>query len=255
MGSAPQKRLISLREISARRALLKHLAYPSGDCEYSLRVLGEALELGVEGIYFVGEERLEPLRLGKGYRGVVLLARIGGDDVVLKVLRTDAGIGSLLKEAEMTARVNEVGVGPRLLGSAPHLIALEYVVGEDMDSWLGGVEAERAPEVKLVLRRCFEQARRLDEAGIDHGELSDAKKHIKVSEGLKPVILDFGKASITRKPRNVTSLFSYVTHGPHSRKILQVLSIPKPPLEAVRNYKRAPTSENFDKLLQLLNLA
>ena len=249
-----RKILLTLDEISSDPTLLAILAYPSGDEAYSREILGELSRLGVEGVYFSGEPRLEPLRLGKGYRGVVFLGRGHGADVALKILRTDAGINDLRREAELTIAANRVGVGPRLIAHSTHVLVLEYIAGEDLDSWLAGLEAGDVEELKIVLKRCLGQARKLDEAGIDHGELSNARRHVIIREGLKPVILDFGKASEARRPRNVTSLFSYITHGPHSEKILRMLDIDAPLMEVARSYKMRMDDEAFRRLLEALNL-
>ncbi len=246
--------LLRLRELSQKPELVRLLAYPTMDEAYSEKILEELGELEVEGVYFTAKPRLEPLRIGKGYRGVVLLARRLGEDVALKILRADAGISTLRREAELTSAANRAGVGPCLLGSAEHVLALEYIIGEDLDLWLGKADYSLRDIVRLVLRRCLEQARRLDEIGLDHGELSNARRHILVKENLSPVILDFGKASFSRKPHNVTSLFSYITYGPHSSKILEILDVSEKPLEVVREYKREGSRESFEKILKALNL-
>lgn len=246
--------LLRLEELSQKPELVRLLAYPTMDEAYSEKILEELGELDIEGVYFTAGPKPEPLRVGKGYRGVILLAHRLGEDVALKILRVDAGISTLRREAELTSAANRAGVGPHLLGSTEHVLALEYILGEDLDLWLGRADHSLRDMVRVVLRRCLEQARKLDEIRLDHGELSNARRHILVRENLSPVILDFGKASSSRKPHNVTSLFSYITYGPHSSKILKILNVYEKPLEVVREYKCEGSRESFEKILKALNL-
>ena len=67
---------------------------------------------------------------------------------------------------------------------------------------LGEISKRR---VLTVIKDILEQCWRLDRKGLDHGELSDASKHILITTDCKVKILDFEKASINRKVSNVTS--------------------------------------------------
>ena len=246
---------VSLDELAENRGLLLSLSFPSKNIQYASMILKELMDIGVtELFYILRKDSLTPLVLGKGYRGLVLKARIGERVIALKILRTDASINGLIKEAIALSKANSVGVGPKLIGYSEHVLAMEFIEGTSMDRWLKDLPMEDFLKLKSVLRKCFEDARKLDEIGLDHGEISDAKKHIIVRPDLKPVIIDFGKASFSRKPANVTSLFSYISFGPHSRKILEMLRIASPPLEKARRYKRDPSRESFEELLKALKL-
>lgn len=247
---------IGLEELKRRKELLLKLSFPSENLEYALKILEDLEGLGVREIAFVEVgERLDPLMLGKGYRGFVLRARLENRDAALKILRTDSTISSLEREAEATSLANSVGVGPLLLGHSSRVLVLELVEGISLDRWLEGLADRDLEKLKEVLRKCLEDARRLDGMRLDHGELSDVKKHIIVRPSLKPVIIDFGKASRKRRPSNVTSLFSYFAFGPHSRRILKMLGVDSPPLREVKEYKRRMNQEAFMKLIRALNLA
>jgi len=236
------------------RGLLGELAYPSRDLGYAEEVLGELERIGVEYLFIREGDRAELVKLGKGYRGLVLLGVLGGVWAAVKILRTDAGIEGLEREAEATLLANTVGVGPRLYAHSRHVLAMEVVEGVSFDKWIEELEAERVDELRAVLGDCFRQARLLDKLLLDHGELSDAKRHIVIRPDLRPVILDFGKASARRRPSNVTSLLSYISFGPHSGKIMKMLRLEKPPLDKSRGYKRSMSDDAFLELLRGLNL-
>ena len=247
-------KLLMLRELKYNSNLLLELSYPSRDLEYALMIFKELEECGIDGIYIKVERGGELLKLGKGYRGMVFKGRMSGEDVALKVLRTDSTLRNLVEEAENTKLANSVGVGAKLRASSDHVIVLEYVDGMDLDTWLKELDVHEVRLLKKVLASCFRQARILDEIRLDHGELSDARRHIILRRDLSPVIIDYGKASRRRRPSNVTSFFSYVTFGRHAGKILQMLGLSKPPIDSSRMYKLKMDEPSFNKLLNSLNL-
>lgn len=247
---------VELDELRRRRELLVKLSFPFGNLEYALKILKDLEGLGVREIAFIKVgEHLDPLILGKGYRGFVLRARLDDRDAALKILRTDSTISSLEREAEATSLANSVNVGPLLLGYSSRVLVLELIEGTSLDRWLEKLAEEDLGKLRNVLGKCFKDARKLDVIELDHGELSNVRKHVIVKPSLEAVIIDFGKASRKRRPSNVTSLFSYLTFGPHSRKILKMLEIGDPPLREVREYKRRMNNEAFMKLIRTLNLA
>lgn len=231
------------------------LSFPARDTVYSSTVLRELEEIGVDGLYAeAATTGLKIIFVGKGCRGYVVRGRIRGLEAAMKILRTDTVLGGLDKEAEATEMANRIGVGPRLLGRSQHVLVLEYVEGKHLGEWVEGLAVAEVDALKNVLRKCFLQARLLDELCLDHGELSDARKHVIIKPDLEPVLIDFGKARIKSKPSNVTSFFSYITFGPQSRKILQMLEVRDPPIHVSQRYKRDLDEESFDELMAALNL-
>jgi len=216
-----------------------------------LRGLGvEAVELG--GRHLVGTVPV----LGKGHVGIVVAARMGGERVALKVRRLDASRPSMEGEASYLGLANNAGVGPRLLASSVNFLVMELVEGEYLVDWVAGLEASDAPGLRGVLRKALGAARRLDVAGLDHGELSRADRHLIMSRGV-PRILDFESSSVIRRCRNVTSLaqFFFFNRGMAGRI---GLVIPMPGrdelLEALRGYRREPSDEGFRGLLEVCGL-
>ncbi|MBL7168903.1 serine/threonine protein kinase [Candidatus Bathyarchaeota archaeon] len=216
-----------------------------------LRGLGvEAVELG--GRHLVGTVPV----LGKGHVGIVVAARMGGERVALKVRRLDASRPSLEGEASYLGVANDAGVGPRLLASSVNFLVMELVEGDYLVDWVAGLEVSDAPRLRAVLREALEAARRLDVAGLDHGELSRADRHLIMSGGV-PRMLDFESSSVNRRCRNVTSLaqFLFFNRGMAGR-IGMVISIPGRDelLEALRGYRREPSDEGFHSLLGVCGL-
>ena len=59
----------------------------------------------------------------------------------------------------------------------------------------------------------MEQCFRLDQIGLDHGELSKAPKHLLVDKTKRIFIVDFETASIERRVANVTAVCQYLFGG------------------------------------------
>jgi putative serine/threonine protein kinase len=103
----------------------------------------------------------------------------------------------------------------------------------------------------------LEQCWRLDRAGLDHGELSHAPKHIIVDSQNKPVIVDFETASQNRKPSNVTSIAQFLfISGVVAQKIAQKIGEKdrEAVIEALRRYKADGSRQNFEALLVVCGL-
>lgn len=121
------------------------------------------------------------------------------------------------KESLHVGMANAVGVGPRLVewDKNARVIVMEFVQGISLSDWLLK-ENHSKKEVRAVLDRLFAQARALDESGLDHGQLQGRGTNILVTGKGMPVILDFEKASYVRKPKNVSTLRSWLFLNPRS---------------------------------------
>lgn len=189
--------------------LKKLFSYPRYSEEHYQKVIEELVALGIKGILSIGRLEMNGLRIvGKGCVGIVLAGILGQGRVALKVLRVDANRASLMEEAKFMSVANECKVGPKLIASNDRVIAMEYIEGKYLSKWLE--DPPVIDKVRNVIRELLSQCYKLDEAGLDHGELSDAKKHILIDGWGRPYILDFETASIKRRCRNLISMLSYL---------------------------------------------
>jgi putative serine/threonine protein kinase len=101
------------------------------------------------------------------------------------------------------------------------------------------------------------QCRKLDIMGLDHGQLSNLRKHVVVAEG-RPWVIDFESASRSRKPGNVTSAAQYLFVGgrisPRVRRLLGIKDAGTL-LQLLHEYKRELSDIAYAKLLESLRLA
>jgi putative serine/threonine protein kinase len=232
------------------------ICYPRPSKGELQKRLKELKKLGVKALEFSGEKQAFNIPvLGKGCVGVVVIAHIDGEKAALKVRRVDADRSGMQREAEMLKKGNSAGVGPRLLGVSKNFLLMQFVDGDLLPKWL---EKHRGKaRIRKVLRHVLDQCWRLDKAGLDHGELSHAPKHIIIDEKDEPFIVDFETASVNRKPSNVTCICQFlfvsgvvadevaVEFGGKDEKAI---------IDALRNYKNDRTRENFGNVLRACGL-
>jgi len=240
---------LEAKELRHMPTLLLQLSYPTSDPEYAATILRSIEELGVEALEL---EDTGSLRLiGKGFRNIVLVGVKGGVKVALKVRRSDYAEKSTWREAYMLGLANRVGVGPRLLGHSGPVLVMSLVKGIDLSKWLLH-ESYSPHEAKQTLLETARQCHMLDQAGIDHRELSDATKHVIVTEE-GPVVIDFGSAAPSSHPKNLTSLMNYIYSKP-LEDVRTRLGLAKMDRERLRRYKATYSREDFEALLATVGL-
>jgi putative serine/threonine protein kinase len=229
------------------------LCYPRvSDAELQNR-LGELREHGVKAVEFAGKTSAFNVPvLGKGFVGIVVIAHLEGQRVALKIRRVDADRLGLQREAQMLAKANSVQVGPRFVSVSKNFLLMQFIDGAVLPDWLDA-QKEKKP-LRNVLNDILEQCWRLDNIGLDHGELSKAPKHLIIEKTQKPFIVDFEAASLNRKPANVTSVcqFLFTSRGAVARRMAEVLGERNNAeiISALRIYKADRARENFDRVLQ-----
>jgi putative serine/threonine protein kinase len=246
--------VVSLKVLRERKHC-KVLCYPRFEQEEVERRLKELERLGVQALEFTGEKSIFDVPvLGKGCVGIVVVAYTRFGRAALKIRRVDADRKGMFHEGEMLKRANTIDVGPKLLEISENFLLMELVEGTHFPQWIESLgEIEVQSRVRLVLKDILEQCYRLDEAGLDHGELSNAPKHIIVDADDQSYLVDFETASINRRVSNVTSVCQYIFLGSQiADKVKEKLGKvdEKQLINALRTYKRERTKENFEKLLE-----
>jgi putative serine/threonine protein kinase len=227
------------------------LCYPRCEREELGKRLKELKRLRVEALEFYGDKKAFNVPvLGKGTVGIVIIAYTGSGRAALKIRRVDADRKGMFHEAEMLRRANAVNVGPRLLDVSQNFLLMEFVEGNHLPQW---IESTLDSQICMVLRDVLEQCYMLDESGVDHGELSNAAKHIIVNAVNHPVLVDFETASINRKVSNVTSICQYLfLRSQVAEKVREKLEKIKEKelIATLREYKRERTRKSFEKILE-----
>jgi len=232
------------------------ICYPKPSKTELKKRLRELRRLCVETLEFSGEKQAfnTPV-LGKGCVGIVTVAYRNGEKVALKIRRVDADRSEMRHEAEMLKKANSVRVGPKLLCVSKDFLLMQFIDGDLFPKWVGKRRGKK--HIRKVLREVLEQCWRLDVAGLDHGELSHAPKHIIIDKKNLPFIVDFETASSNRKPSNVTSICQFLfISGSVAKQMVEKLGgkDEKAIIEALRRYKKDRTRENFEAVLEACGL-
>jgi putative serine/threonine protein kinase len=237
---------------------LQVLTYPRISLSDARMRVKELKRLGVEELIFEGRTRVGRLGiLGIGTVGIVVRARKSGKVYALKIRRLDANRPDMEAEVKLTSLANRVGVGPEVFQHTKNMILMKLVESEEIGEWLKGLEGPgRRQQAREMIHALLNQCRKLDIMGIDHGQLSNLRKHAVVADG-KPWIIDFESAGTGRKPRNVTTAAQYLFVGgavsPRVRRMLGVREI-STLTGLLAGYKRDLSDYSYSKILEHLRL-
>ena len=228
----------------------KILCFPKVKESEVKKRLNELKKLGVTHVSFTGPLQIEKCHiLGKGYVGMVVLAKKNNEIVALKIRRIDSPRKNMSNEAKLLQIVNKLDIGPKFIKNSKNFLVMEYIDGEKIIDWAKKTET-KSQEVRSVLNNVLRECYLLDDAGLDHGELSTIDKHVIVGKN-KNTIIDFESSSTNRKPSNVTGATQGILIGTGLAKIIQK-KIKLPPKETIinliRQYKKNPNLENFEKI-------
>ena len=230
------------------------VCYPRSNPAEMQRRIEELRQLGVEALEFSGKTNASNIPvLGKGYVGVVVLAYVKGQRAALKMRRIDADRADFKHEAEMLQKANALGVGPKFIAISTNFMVSQLIDGDLLEDWL---ETHREKElIRKVLVDILEQCWRLDEACLDHGEISKATKHLLVDKENCPFIVDFETASIVRRVINVTSVcqFLFMGNSRAAKMLGEVFGVKEKSelIAALRNFKKNENRKNFEGLLEM----
>jgi len=234
----------------------KILAFPKvKESEIEKRMV-ELRKLGVTHVSFTGPLQIDKCNiLGKGYVGMVVLAKKSGKIVALKIRRTDSPRKNMSDEAKLLKIANEINIGPKFIKNSKNFLIMEFIDGEKIIEWAKKSKTkskELYPVINNVLRECY----LLDSVGLDHGELSTIDKHVIVGKN-RNTIIDFESSSTKRVSSNVSAATQAIFIGTGLAKIIRKkIQVPRRDkiIRLVRNYKKLRTQESFDDLVLGLKL-
>jgi putative serine/threonine protein kinase len=248
---------ISIKKFS-KKPYSTILGYPKSTTrQINSRIL-ELEKLKIKSVSFTGTTTIGKLEiLGKGYVGVVILAKRGNKKVALKIRRLDSQRSEMKSEAKLLKLVNTVNVGPKLYDFSKNFVVMEYLEGEKISNWIKSLSgAGSSKKLKDIVRSVLEDCFRLDQIGFDHGELSSISKHVIVGD-TKSTLIDFESSSTKRRVSNVTSITQAIFIGSGiAKKVQRIYKIPSKEriIEVLRTYKQEQSRDSFENLLKILKV-
>jgi putative serine/threonine protein kinase len=229
------------------------LCYPRCKQKELERRLEELHRIGVQNLEFIGEKTVFDVPvIGKGCVGVVIVAYTRYGKAALKIRRVDADRKEMFHEGEMLRKANKIGVGTKLFEISENFLLMELIEGKHFPEWIKSLKEKDQSRLRMVLKNILEQCYNLDESGLDHGELSNAQKHIIIDLNGTPHLIDFETASVNRRVSNVSSVCQYLFLGSQiAHEVNENLGEvdKKKLIDTIRNYKHQRTKNNFEKIL------
>lgn len=255
--SATQSEHATLEQL-ARTPYIQILTYPKISLRTAKSRIKQLQTLGVEELIFEGKAKVGRLGiLGLGTVGIVVRAMAGSEVRALKIRRTDANRFDMANEVRITTLVNRLGVGVPVYGHTKDFILMKLLEYQELHQWLRSLKGPGTRSAaREMLHSLLNQCRKLDIMGVDHGQLSNLRKHAVVAEG-RPWIMDFESAGTARRPKNVTTAAQYLFVGgrvsPRIRSMLGIRDT-KTLLGLLSDYKKDGSDYTYSKLLKQLKL-
>ena len=166
--------------------------------------------------------------LAKGYSSIVYLVRgKAGEPFALKAEKDKSTRRFMVEqEAACLSLVNRTGVGPRLVDfdKESKCLLLEFIEGQTFDRFLDSNPSKAA--LQTAIGSLQEQAKAMDEIGVDHGQLAGRGRNILVKPDHSVCVLDFEKASYVRKCHNASTVEAFLFRNKGSvvaRKVAAIL--------------------------------
>jgi putative serine/threonine protein kinase len=234
------------------------LTYPRPNLAVAKSRVRQLDKLGVTEVFFGGRTKIGRLGLvGIGTVSVVVRATVKGNEQALKIRRCDANRKTMLDEYRLTQIANQIGVGAFAFAASRDFMVMQLVEGDDIDDHLRSIKGVGTRgRVREIIHRLLNQCRKLDLVGLDHGQLSDLRKHV-IMAGDEPYIIDFESSSRGRSTKNVTTATQNLLIGGRSsplvRRLLGLKSHDEV-LRALREYKKDMSDENYVAILSTLGI-
>jgi putative serine/threonine protein kinase len=233
------------------------LGFPKANKKQLQSRIKELEKLKIKSVCFEGATLIGKLHvLGKGYVGIVVLAKQNQKKVAVKIRRTDSQREGMKEEARLLELANKVKAGPKVIQGSKNFLVMEYLDGEKIFDWIKQLKGKGAStKLKKTVKKVLEDCYKLDQLGLDHGELSSIAKHVIV--GKKSTLIDFESSSTNRRVSNVTAASQAIFIGSGISKIVKkIYKIPPQGkiIEELRTYKNEQTRKSFDNVLQVLRL-
>ena len=190
-------------------------------------------------------------KFARGHRGLLYKANLKKKEVVIKIKKPESKAkGRIANETKWIKILNKHKIGPKLLFSGKGYFAYEFVKGNFI---LDFIEKNNKKDVIKTIKNIFNQLYIMDKLKVDKEEMHHPLKHVIIDK--KPVLIDFERCRITKKPKNVTQFCQFLMSG--STEILLKQKSIKLNKDKIINlakiYKKEQTKENLNKILSILN--
>jgi len=196
----------------------------------------------------IGVSKIEYLTKGK--RGLIYTGILNGKKIGIKTKNPNSEAqGRIKNEAKYIQLLNKHNIGPKFVQFKRNKLIYKFASG---DLILEFIKKSNKTQIKSVLKKVFNQCFILDKLKINKEEMHKPVKHIIVSKGDKPIMLDFERCFKTEKPHNVTQFVQFLINSNLSSKLKNKgFKINKKKLMSLaQKYKHKLTKKSFDDILK-----
>lgn len=218
----------------------------------------ELRSLNIKYVILEGNTKLnDTYVLGKGSEGLVLKVIDHYNNVkAIKVRRTDSSRANIKNEFDLYQYANRYDIGPKVYNCTKNILLMECLDGLSARDWFLSFNSDLTI-IRKVLVDILNQCYRLDNIGIDHGQLNQLDNHIIITpDGSRCTIVDFESASKNRKVNNVTSVLQgLLFRGRISKQINNFLRYEQKKyifMNRLIAYKHEKSKQNFDSIIALI---
>ena len=194
----------------------------------------------------------------KGHRGILYIGDYKKKKVVIKTERKDSeAIGRIENEVNYLKILNDKGIGPKLYFYDKKkftYFAYEYIDGLFFPIWLEHATKKNKALIKKIIKNVFTQCFRMDKIKTNKEEMHHPYKHVIISKGKKPVLVDFERCHKTLEPKNVTQFSTYMI-SEFMVNLLKDKGIKvdrEKIIKAAKVYKKKMCKKNLDKIVNLI---
>jgi len=199
--------------------------------------------------------------LARGNRGFVYVSEYKKKKYLIKEKNpSSTALRTIENESEFNRKLNVIGIGPKFIymNDSGKFLIRDYVKGVNIYEWIKD-NSEKKDFKKNIIKiflSIFEQAYKLDKAGINKMEMTHPHKDILITKNNEPIIIDFERCRISQKTKNVTQFSQFLVSGkmPVELNKLGIKFDKEKILKAAREYKMEPADNTLKMIKQLISL-
>jgi len=126
-GADPASVAFKAMEIAQNQNINQVIVDTAGRLQNKKNLMDELKKIGVTHVSFTGPLQIEKCHiLGKGYVGMVVLAKKNNEIVALKIRRIDSPRKNMSNEAKLLQIVNKLGIGPKFIKNSKNLLIIFF---------------------------------------------------------------------------------------------------------------------------------
>lgn len=194
----------------------------------------------------------------KGKRGWLYKGKLNKKNIIVKTKNPESkAIGRIENEIATLKKLEKYNIAPKILFSNKDLFSYEFIPGKFIFEFVEDKKTKKR-EIIIVLKKVLEQMYLLDKLWMNKEEMHHPVKHIiinkrkiKGKETIEVKLVDFERAKITRKPKNVTQFCQFLVHMKFNDKLRnkKIKIEQEDIIKLTQKYKRDMSEKNFNDIL------